>query len=162
MHYYAQRAWGEAAEVTSAGTWAEVGMDATPELRRAAARYDLTIPRHRPTQLDAAAITRADLVLVASQQHADWIARRTGNAPTHVFGLLQAAELAQRAVRPVGDTATERLGAAASALAMEHQARPAPLRTLDDPWAQSDAVYERVVGEIVQALDVLTEWANAN
>ena len=136
-------------------------MDATPELRRAALDYGLVIPRHRPTQLDDAAIARADLVLVASQQHADWITRRMGNAPSHVFGLLQAAELAERAVRTVGATAAQRLVAAASALAMEHQARPAPLRTLDDPWAQSDAVYERVVAEIVGAIDTLTEWADA-
>jgi len=162
MQYFAQRAWGDAAEVSSAGTWAEIGFDATPELRRAASEYGLVIPRHRPTQLDDAAVKQSDLVLVASQEHADWITRRLGYAPPHVFGLLQAAELAERAVRPVGETHAQRLGAAASALAMEHQARPAPLRTLDDPWAQSDAVYERVVGEIVRAIDALTEWAGAN
>ena len=51
MHYLAARDWVDAADVTSAGTHAEVGMDATPEMRRAAAKFDLAFPRHRPTQL---------------------------------------------------------------------------------------------------------------
>lgn len=159
MHYYAQRAWGDAAEVTSAGTWAEVGMDATREIRKSAEARGLTFPRHRPSQLDDAGIARADLVLVATQQHATWIDRRLGQVPDHVWGIRQAATLAQHAAAPTGDTRAERLRNMAGALATEHARAPEPLRSLDDPWGHSQSTFDRVMGEIADDIDVLTEWA---
>ncbi len=159
MHYLAARDWAGAADVTSAGTHAETGMDATPEIRRSAADLGLTIPRHRPTQLTAALASRADLVLVATASHARWIAREFGGLPAHVFGLKQAAELAQRADAPVGATGAERLRTAAAVLRAEQERDPAPLRSLDDPWARDRATYDRVMGEIVEAVDTLTHWA---
>ena len=159
MHYLAARDWAGAAEVTSAGTYAEKGMDATPEIRRSAAERGLTIPRHRPTQLTAALVSRADLVLVATESHARWIAEEMGGLPGHVFGLKQAAELALRADAPVGLTASERLRGAAAALRAEQDREPAPLRSLDDPWSRDRATYDRVMGEIVEDFGVLTQWA---
>ncbi len=160
MHYLAAREWAEAADVTSAGTHAETGMDATPQMRRAAAAYDLTFPRHRPTQLTADMVARADLVLVATERHAQWIAGEMGGLPEHVFGLKQAAELAQRADAPGGASGAERLRLAAAALSAEHGREPAPLRSLDDPWARDQATYDRVMGEIVEAVSALTTWAS--
>lgn len=160
MHYLAAREWGDAAEVTSAGTHAEVAMDATPEMRRAASAYGLTFPRHRPTQLTAALVSGADLVLVATEAHARWIADDMGSLPDHVFGIKQAAELASRADAPSGATAAERLRSAAATLRAEQHRDPAPLRSLDDPWARDTATYDRVMGEIVDAIDGLTEWAS--
>ena len=159
MDYLAARDWAGAAEVTSAGTHAETGMDATPEIRAAAAARGLVIPRHRPTQLTAALVSRADLVLVATDAHARWIAREMGGLPEHVFGLKQAAELASRADAPGGASGAERLRAAAAALRAEQDREPAPLRSLDDPWARDRATYERVMGEIVDAVGTLTRWA---
>lgn len=159
MHYLAQQLWGEAAEVTSAGTYAEIGMDATREMRKAAAAHGLTFPRHRPTQLTADLVERADLVLVATQSHARWIEREVGTMPTQVFGIRQAAELATRADAPHGDTPAERLGNAAMALMREHRRNPAPLRSLDDPWGHNQEVYERVMNEIAQDLEAITVWA---
>lgn len=160
MHYLAARDWASAAEVSSAGTHAETGMDATPEIRRSAAVRGLAIPRHRPTQLTAEFVARADLVLVATESHARWIAREMGGLPTHVFGLKQAAELAQRADAPAGASGAERLRNAATALRAEQDREPAPLRSLDDPWARDQATYDRVVGEIADAVSALTEWAD--
>jgi len=160
MHYLAAREWAEAVEVTSAGTHAETGMDATPEVRRSAAAHGLTFPRHRPTQLTAALVARADLVLVATESHARWIASQVGGLPGHVFGLKQAAELAQRAAAPTGASAAERLRSAAAALRSEHDREPTPLRSLDDPWARDQATYDRVMGEIVEAVSALTTWAD--
>ncbi len=159
MHYLAGRDWAGSAEVTSAGTHAETGMDATPEIRRSAAERGLTIPRHRPTQLTAALVSRADLVLVATESHARWIASEMGGLPGHVFGIKQAAELAQRADTPVGVTAAERLRGAAAALQVEQDLEPAPLRSLDDPWSRDRATYDRVMGEIFNAMGTLTDWA---
>lgn len=159
MHYYAAHVWGDAADVSSAGTWAEVGLDATPQMRRTAQRYGLTFPRHRPTQLDSGLVARADLVLVATQQHATWIDKREGGIPDHVFGIRQAAELALTAEPPLGGTPAERLRNASAALAMEHQRQPVPLRSLDDPWGRDQATHDRVMDEIVADLDVLTRWA---
>lgn len=159
MHYLAQREWGEAAAVSSAGTHAEVHMDATREIRTSAAAYDLTFPRHRPTQLTAAQIAQADLVLVATERHANWISRELGHLPDHVFGIRQAAELAERAAPPAGETPTERLRAAAGALAQEAERRPAPLRSLDDPWGYGQDVFDRVMAEIVDDIDAITAWA---
>ncbi len=159
MHYLAAREWSAAAEVSSAGIAAETGMDATPEMRRAAAAYDLTFPRHRPTQLTAALVSRADLVLVATESHARWIEREMGALPEHVFGLKQAVELASRADAPAGATAAERLRTTSEALLIAGQQEAAPLRSLDDPWSRDQATYDRVMGEIVDAVRALTDWA---
>ncbi len=159
MHYLAAREWAEAAEVSSAGTHAETGMDATPEIRRSAAAHGLTFPRHRPTQLTAALVARADLVLVATEGHARWIASQMGELPAHVFGIKQAAELATRADTPAGATGAERLRGAAAALRAEQRREPSPLRSLDDPWARDQATYDRVMGEIVDAVAAIASWA---
>jgi protein-tyrosine-phosphatase len=160
MHYLAAREWADAAEVTSAGTHAETGMDATPQIRRSAAAHGLALPRHRPTQLTAGLVTRADLVLVATESHARWIAGEMGGLPGHVFGLKQAAELARRAEVPAGPSPAERLRSAAAALSAEQARESAPLRSLDDPWARDQATYDRVMGEIVEAVSALTTWAD--
>lgn len=162
MHYLAARDWAGAAEVSSAGTHAETGMDATSQIRRSAAARGLVIPRHRPTQLTAALVSRADLVLVATEAHARWIARDMGGLPDHVFGLKQAAELALRADAPAGKTAAERLRSVAAALRAEQEREPAPLGSLDDPWARDQDTYDRVMGEIVDAMRAITEWAHVN
>ncbi len=159
MHYLARREWGDAAEVTSAGIYAEIGMDVPQPMRRAAERHALVIPRHRPTQLDTRILSQADLVLVATQQHARWIEAEWGGVAPHVFGIKEAAELAGRAQRPAGDTAAERLANAAAALHAAREADPAPLRSLDDPWSLDQGTYDRVMDEIVKDLAALTEWA---
>ncbi|WP_291377536.1 hypothetical protein [Demequina sp.] len=160
MHYLAAREWAEAADVTSAGISAEVGMDATPEIRRSATSHGVTFPRHRPTQLTAQLVERADLVLVATEQHARWIEREVGYWPKHMFGLKQAAELATRARPPEGDTPAERLRAAAGALLVAGQQERTPLRSLDDPWSLDQGTYDRVMTEIADAVSTLTEWAS--
>ena len=81
-----------------------------------------------------------------------------GGLPGHVFGIKQAAELAQRADAPAGATGAERLRRAATALRAEQELNPAPLRSLDDPWARDRATYDRVMGEIVDAMGALTKW----
>ena len=160
MHYLAAREWAEAADVTSAGISAQVEMDATPEIRRSAAAHGLTFPRHQPTQLTAALVDRADLVLVATEVHARWIEREVGRWPDHMFGLKQAAELASIAERPEGDTPAERLRAAATSLLIAGQQQTTPLRSLDDPWSLDQVTYDRVMAEIADALSTLTEWAS--
>lgn len=162
MHYLAARDWADVAEVTSAGTSAEVGMDATSEMRRAGAEAGVVIPRHRPTQLTAALVARADLVLVATESHARWISGEMGGLPDHVFGLKQAAELAARADAPAGASGADRLRGAAAALRAEHRRDPAPLRSLDDPWARDRATYERVMSEIVDAMGAIGAWARVD
>ncbi|MFV0632616.1 hypothetical protein [Demequina sp.] len=159
MHYLAKREWRDAAEVTSAGIYAEIGMDVPSPMRRAAERHSLTIPRHRPTQLDRGILSRADLVLVATQQHARWIEQEWGSAAPHVFVIKEAAELSRTADAPAGSSPAARLAAAAASL---HQARtvtPVALRSLDDPWARDQATYDRVMDEIVDDLAELTAWA---
>jgi protein-tyrosine-phosphatase len=135
-------------------------MDATPQIRRSAAAHGLALPRHRPTQLTAGLVARADLVLVATESHARWIAGEMGGLPGHVFGLKQAAELARRAEAPTGPSPAERMRSAAAALSAEHARESAPLRSLDDPWARDQATYDRVMGEIVEAVSALTTWAD--
>ncbi|MCB2411867.1 hypothetical protein LGT39_03250, partial [Demequina sp. TTPB684] len=145
---------------SSAGISAEVGMDATPEIRRSATAHGLTLPRHRPTQLTAALVHEADLVLVATEAHARWIEREVGSRPPHMFGLKQAAELSAIAQRPQGNTPAERLRTAAGALHIAGQQETTPLRSLDDPWGLDQATYDRVMTEIADALSALTEWAS--
>ncbi len=160
MHYYAQKVWGDAADVRSAGTWAETGLDATREIRRAAQHFGLTIPRHSPAQLDGQAIISSHLVLVATPQHESWVRRRLNEVPDHVWGIRQAASLARRAAPPVGDTPPERLRNMADALKAEHDRQPEPMRSLDDPYGYDQSTFDRVMAEIVEDIDTLTEWAN--
>jgi protein-tyrosine phosphatase len=159
MHYLAQREWGDAAEVTSAGIYAEIGIDVPSPMRRSAELHGLVIPRHRPTQLDRAILSRADLVLVATQQHARWIEGEWGGVAEHSFGIKEAAELAGRADAPVGSTPRDRLANAAAALHAARLEEPAPLRSLDDPWSRDQATFDRVMDEIVADLAVISRWA---
>lgn len=159
MHYVAAARWEDAAEVTSAGTYAEIGMDATREIRRSAAGAGVHIPRHRPSQLTAERVAQSQLVLVATANHERWITHEMGAAQPHVFGLKQAAELASTAPPPVGGTPAERLANAAAALRAEQDRNPVPLRTLEDPWARPQEVYDEVYGEIEGAIETITRWA---
>jgi protein-tyrosine-phosphatase len=159
MHFLAAREWGDAARVSSAGTYAEIGMDVPAPMRRSAAASGLAIPRHRPTQLDEGLITRSDLVLVATESHRRWIEQELGGVPAQVFGLKQAAELASRAPGPSGDSPAQRLVNAAATLHQESLRTHAPLRSLDDPWSRDQATYDRVYGEIAEAIAVISAWA---
>lgn len=159
MHYLAQREWGDAAEVTSAGIHAEIGMDVPTPMRTAARRHGLDIPRHRPTQLDRAIIAEADLVLVATQQHATWIEQVWQGAPRHAFGIKEAHELTARAEPPMGATPRERLVNAAASLHLARKQSPVPLRSLDDPWSRDQDTFDRVMDEIAESVLALTAWA---
>lgn len=159
MHYWAAREWGDAAEVTSAGIYAEIGMDADRAMRAAARRQGLEIPRHRPTQLDRGILTRADLVLVATEQHARWAQREWGERAPHVFLLKEAVTLSQRADAPVGSSGADKLRGMAAALDAARLDEPAPLTSLDDPWGLDTGTFDRVMTEIVDGLATLTHWA---
>ena len=160
MHYLAQQEWGDAATVTSAGIHAEIGMDVPSPMRTAAERHGLHVPRHRPTQLDRAILERADLVLVATQQHATWARQEWGgDGPAHLFGIKEAAELSKRAHAPHGESPRERLLHAADALHTERLERPVALRSLDDPWSRDQATFNRVMDEIVADLAAISDWA---
>src|SRR5690606_27553509 len=128
-------------------------------IRRAADSYGLSIPRHEPRQLDDQNLFHADLVLIATKDHASWISRRMGVIPDHVWGIRQAAALARRANPPEGDTASERLRNMAAALKAENDREPEPLRSLDDPYGLHQETFDRVMAEIVADIDTLTEWA---
>ncbi|MFW2513171.1 hypothetical protein ACNI3K_05285 [Demequina sp. SO4-13] len=159
MHYLAQREWGDAAEVSSAGIYAEIGMDVPTPMRTAARRHDLDIPAHRPTQLDRAIIADADLVLVATQQHATWIEEEWSGWPSHAFGIKEAHELAERAEPPMGASPRERLLNAAASLQLARKQQPVALRSLDDPWSLDQDTYDRVMDEIAESLEAITLWA---
>ncbi len=159
MHYFAQNEWGDAAEVTSAGIHAEIGMDVPTPMRMSARRHGLDIPRHRPTQLDHRIIENADLVLVATQQHATWIEEEWNGVPAHSFGIKEAHELTERAEPPMGASPRERLMNTAAALHTARKEQAAPLRSLDDPWSLDQETYDRVMDEIAESLVAITAWA---
>ena len=49
--------------------------------------------------------------------------------------------------------------ALAAALRAEQDRNPVPLRTLEDPWARPQEVYDAVYGEIEGAIETITRWA---
>ncbi|MFW7413611.1 low molecular weight phosphatase family protein [Demequina sp. SO4-18] len=159
MHYFAQREWGDAAEVSSAGIQAEIGMDVPTPMRTAARRHALDIPAHRPTQLDGEIIADADLVLVATQQHATWIEEESHGWPSHAFGIREAHALTEHAEPPMGASPRERLLNAAASLHLARTQQPVELTSLDDPWSLDQDTYDRVMDEIAESLDALTLWA---
>ncbi|WP_062071763.1 arsenate-mycothiol transferase ArsC [Demequina sediminicola] len=158
MEYVAQNLWGPSAEVTSAGIYAEIGMEVPLPMLNAAVRHGITIGHHRPAQLDYATLAESDLVLVATQQHARWAEREWGERAPHVFGLKEAVALSRQADAPVGATPQTRLESTAFTLDAVRLDAPVPLESLDDPYGGDQDMFDRVMDEIVDDLEELTAW----
>jgi protein-tyrosine-phosphatase len=87
----ARRGWRHV-QVASAGTSADAGVAAAEQAITVAARRGIDLGRHASTPLDAERIAWADLVLVMSPSHHDWVARLGGEGKVALLGDFAAGE----------------------------------------------------------------------
>jgi protein-tyrosine-phosphatase len=160
MEFYLERAWGDDAVVTSAGTIAATGWHIPAPMRAAEEAAGLTVPDHEPAQLDVAMIEAQDLVLVSTHSHRDWIERHVGAVPLNTFLLTEAAALALVARRPAGNSRSDRIRTAASLLSAARSLDDATHADIDDPYLRGDEAYTKAMREIAENLDVLIAWVN--
>jgi protein-tyrosine-phosphatase len=158
MEFYLERAWGDDAIVTSAGTIAATGWHIPAPMRAAEEAAGLTVPDHEPAQLDAEMIEAQDLVLVSAHSHREWIERRMGALPLNTFLLTEAATLALVARRPAGDSRADRIRTAAALLSEARSLHDGTHADIDDPYLRGDEAYIKAMGEIAENLDVLIAW----
>jgi protein-tyrosine-phosphatase len=158
MEFYLERAWGDDAVVTSAGTIAATGWHIPAPMRTAEEAVGLTVPDHEPVQLDVAMIEAQDLVLVSAASHRDWIERHVGALPLNTFLLTEASALALVARRPAGDSRSDRIRTAASLLSAARSLDDGTHADIDDPYLRGDEAYVRAMREIAENLDVLIAW----
>jgi protein-tyrosine phosphatase len=68
-----ERLFGTDTQVSSAGTSALIGYPADPLAVEVAGRFGFDLSQHRGRQADGRLLTAADLVLVMTRAHADWV-----------------------------------------------------------------------------------------
>ena len=132
-------------EVASSGTWAYAGSGATPEAAKVAADLGADISSHKSRPLTAEELEEADLVIAMTSVHLKEIADL---APAARSKLLLMKELREIQPRPA-------LGAGIPAL--KRGQRPSWRRDLDldDPIGLPLSAYQRCVGEIHEATELL-------
>lgn len=158
MEFYLERAWGDDAIVSSAGTMAATGWHIPSPMRAAEEAAGLVVPEHEPRQLDVETIESHDLVLVAAHSHRDWIERHVGAVPPNTFLLTEAAALATVARRPAGDSRADRIRTAASLLSAARSLDDGVHADVDDPYLRGDEAYVAAMEEIAELLDSLIAW----
>lgn len=134
-----------AVTVESAGTWAYAGSPATPEAAKVAAERGADISDHRSQPLTTDQLESADLVIVMTSVHRKEVLDVSPRARDKMLLIKEIAEIQPR----------PRLGGGLAAL-VEGQ-RPAWRRELDldDPIGLPLAAYERCVGQISEATELL-------
>ncbi len=158
MEFYLERAWGDDAVVSSAGTMAATGWHIPGPMRDAEEAAGLVVPHHEPAQLDVETIESHDLVLVAARSHRDWIERHVGAVPPNTFLLTEAAALASVARRPAGDSRADRIRTAAALLGAARTFDDGIHYDVDDPYLRGDEAYVAAMAEIAELLDALIAW----
>ncbi len=158
MEFYLERAWGDDAVVSSAGTMAATGWHIPAPMRAAEEAAGLIVPEHDPHQLDVETIESHDLVLVAARSHRDWIERHVGAVPTNTFLLTEAANLAAVARRPAGNSLSDRIRTAAALLSAARSLDDGIHPDVDDPYLRGDEAYVAAMDEIAENLDAIIEW----
>lgn len=159
MEKYLQRAWGEAAVVTSSGTYAMVGWEVPDLMLTAMGRVKLDAMTHEPAQLEIEDVRTNDLVIVAAPEHRQWIGQRVGAYPANVFLANEAAELARATECPTSGPLADRIRAAAPTW---HKARadqpPARHEGILDPYGRGVDDHHESMNQIVAALEPVVAW----
>ena len=159
MEKYLQRAWGNHAVVTSAGTYAMVGWEVPDLMLTAMSRVKLDAMEHEPAQLEVDDIRSYDLVIVASPEHRQWIGQRVGAYPANVFLATEAAELAAATQCPTTGPLEDRIRAAAPTWHKQRADQP-PSRHegILDPYGRGVDDHHTSMAQITAALEPIVAW----
>lgn len=159
MEKYLQRAWGDHAVVTSAGTYAMVGWEVSDLMLTAMGRHKLDAMEHEPAQLEIDDIRSYDLVLVAAPEHRQWIGQRVGTYPANVFLATEAAELCALTECATTGPLADRIRSAAPTW-HKHRADLPPSRHdgILDPYGRGADDHHESMKQIVDALEPIVQW----
>jgi protein-tyrosine-phosphatase len=136
-------------EVSSAGTWAYDGSEATMHAIKVLAGRHVDLSAHRSRPLVAEEIEAADVIIAMTSVHVREILERVPRARHKVILLKEIPEIA---AVPAADTAA-RIEALLTAT------RPHPRRGLDvdDPMGLPRRAYERCAGDLEAGITALAE-----
>lgn len=158
-----------AVTVTSAGTHARDGDPMTDQAAALSRHYGGQPDGHRATLLAENLVESADLVLTASRPHRAAAVTLAPRAARYVFTLRQFAHLVESVdleqvredVSHPGTTVAERLRALVAAAAAHRGFIPPATNPadddIDDPFQQSQSVYDRVGDQIDSAVAVIAQ-----
>jgi len=156
-----------AISVTSAGTHAHAGDPMTDQAAALSRRFGGQPDGHRATLLTENLVESADLVLTASRPHRAAAVTLAPRAARYVFTLRQFAHLVESVdieqvrddLAQAGTTVAERLRALVAAAAAHRGFIPPASNPadddIDDPFQQSQSVYDRVGAQIDSAVAVI-------
>lgn len=135
-------------EVTSAGTWANLGDPAMPEALEVLRSRGIDLEGHRSRPVDLEELAAADVVVAMTSVHLQELRRMSEAVGTKLLLMKEIVEM-----EPAD-------GAAGSGLeAFLAGVRPQPRRALDldDPMGLPVGAYERAAGEISAGIERLAE-----
>lgn len=148
---------GPSVEVGSAGTFGVVGAPISEPMARRLRAADVSADLFAARRLRAPTANSADLVLALTKAHRSETVELSPALVRRTFTLLEFARLLEAMgphELPVGTSAV-RLRAAVPLLAARRSPSPTS-DDIDDPIGRPETVYERVFGEITQAVDRIT------
>ncbi|TFB85634.1 low molecular weight phosphatase family protein [Cryobacterium algoricola] len=150
---------GVPATVTSAGTRAVVGHPMTPEAAALAILYGAAPLIHAATQLTPELVAAADLVLTATREHRSEAVALHPRAARYAYTLNQFARLVD-AIPPTPSADQEAITAYLSEVSATKGLTPPPHDLADDdiedPYRQSEEIYDRVAHSIDDAVTTIT------
>ena len=140
--------------VTSSGTWAYTGREATPEAVEAARARGVDLSSHGATPTDVDMLKRANLVVAMTSVHEREVLNLLPDAADKLVLLKEIAEIVP--AEPDSDGPPD---AAARLRGFLVGQRPDRRRSLDvdDPMGLPPHVYERCAGELQVGVDKLVE-----
>jgi protein-tyrosine phosphatase len=156
--------------VASAGTAAVAGEPPDPRTVEVLGRYDVHPSSWRTTRLDAALVDRADLVLVAAEEHRRRVVALQPAALHRTFPLLQFARLADAAAHATRPVAADEPSGSAGELLIERVRRaravvqpvPPGADDLTDPVGRPKRILRRCAAEIDAAVRVIGAAARSD
>ena len=140
----------EDVEVTSVGTWAYYGREATTEAIETLRKRGVDLSSHRSRPVEMEELRAADLIVAMTSVHVREIASLSSEVAERMVLMKELKEIQPAAVPPDAD-AQQRIAA------LLNGKRPKRRRNLDvdDPMGLPIGAYERAVREIDEGIEVL-------
>ena len=147
--------------ISSAGTFAMVGSDMPPHAREVLSATSYEPTEHASRQVTPELIEKADLILVATEDHRSDVVRQFVPANRYSYTIKEFANQLTFLNDP-GEMELPPVATRAQSLALIGSTRGlAPAldsADLDDPYGQEIGAYQAVAGELEASLELVTDW----
>jgi protein-tyrosine phosphatase len=144
---------GSSVQVSSAGTFGVVGAPIAEPMAHRLRSANVTADSFAARRLLASMARSADLVLTLTKVHRSEVVELSPAVVRRSFTLLEFARLLEDLGPDGFPTGTPALRLQAAVPLLAARRSPSPSDDVDDPIGRPDVVYERVFGEITQAVD---------